>query len=471
MEWLWNGLLHILLYLPWMIFVSGPLEIIHLLLSPHGIFDYLTTDALTNLIFGNFINDPFNIKHLPLFFLALSIVAVGLIVIMFIMQLIIIQFTETHTIREKLGKAIKNTFLAVLIIVFIPLFFSLINYLITGLLVVLKITATGKLNDLADRLWGIGAPDAQSASNIPSGYGLPPTELTTSWNFILEFVAIWFTLYVLFVAAMTLIERIIDLILLFSISPIVASMMPVDQGKRLGVWKEMVIGKFIIGPGTIMPIYIFMQILPAAIADIDKTFSGCSVMLASVGSAAITDIGKTFSSSGDAWLERQILYALFCTAGAVSCLKTQKIINHLVTQNLGVQSAIDSNGAGIASSIVGKARSFASLASGGAGGLKLGKQILLGGAKDGKNTDGSSKPANGLLKNGLTSYLGKSAKGAANIAGRIGKSREDRTMRRDFGRKMAVPVTRPWNNLINTARSSWNDVANSYNDGRNGSST
>ncbi|WP_308150133.1 Mbov_0396 family ICE element transmembrane protein [Spiroplasma sp. AdecLV25b] len=448
MDWLWNGLLHILLLLPWMIFVSGPLEIIYLLLSPHGIFDYLTTDALTNLIFGNFIDDPLNIKHLPLFFLALSIVAIGLIVIMFIMQLIIIQFTETHTIREKLGKAIKNTFLAVLVIIFIPLFFSLINYLVTGLLVVLKITAEGKFTDLADRLWGIGAPDAQSASDIPKNYGMPPTNLTMSWNFILELVAIWFTLYVLFVAAMTLVERIIDLILLFSISPIVASMMPVDQGKRLGVWKEMVIGKFIIGPGTMLPIYIFMQVLPEAIADISKTFSG---------------------SSGDIWIERQILYALFCTAGAISCLKTQKFINHLVTQNLGVQSAIDSNGAGIASSIAGKAHGFASLAAGGAGALKLGKQMLIGGAKDGKNPDGSTNSANGLLKNGLTGYLGKGAKGTANIAGRIGKSHADGTKLKDFGSVVASPVTRPYNAISNSLSSARDALSNVYGEGRYGS--
>ncbi|WP_342277079.1 Mbov_0396 family ICE element transmembrane protein [Spiroplasma endosymbiont of Nebria brevicollis] len=446
MNWLWDGLLHILLLLPWMIFVSGPLEIIHLLLSPHGIFDYLTTDALTNLIFGNFIDDPFNTKHLPQFFLALSIVAVGLIVIMFIMQLIIIQFTETHTIREKLGKAIKNTFLAVLVIVFIPLFFSLINYLITGLLVVLKITAEGSFTDLADRLWGIGAPNAQSASQVAEGYGMPPGSIE-NWNFILELVAIWFTLYVLFVAAMTLVERIIDLILLFSISPIVASMMPVDQGKRLGVWKEMVIGKFIIGPGTMLPIYIFMQVLPAAVVDISKTFNG---------------------SSGDIWLEKQILYALFCTAGAISCLKTQKIINHLVTQNLGVQSAIDSNGAGIAGSIAGKARGFASLASGGAGALKLGKQMLVGGAKDGKNPDGSTNSANGLLKNGLTGYIGKGGKWGANIAGRIGKSHAEGTKAKDFGSKLVSPITTPVKNVLGTLSSARDALSSSYGEGRYG---
>lgn len=448
MDWLWNGLLHTLLTLPWMIFIAGPLVIIHLLLSPNGIFDYLTTDALTNLIFGNFIDDPLNTKHLPVFFLAFSIVAFGLIVIMFIMQLIIIQFTETHTIREKLSKAIKNTFLAVLVIIFIPLFFSLINYLITGLLVVLKITAEGKFTNLADMLWGIGAPDAQSAAaaNVPPNYGMPPVSLTMSWNYLLELVAIWFTLYTLFIAAMTLVERIIDLVLLFSISPIVAAMMPVDQGKRLGVWKEMVIGKFIIGPGTMLPIYIFMQVLPAVIVDIGTTFKGSGV---------------------DNWVERQILYALFCTAGAISCLKTQKIINHLVTQNLGVQSAIDSNGAGMAQSIIGKVGAFAGLVAGGAGALVLGKQMLMGGATDGKNADGSVKPANGLLKNGLKGYLGKGAKGSANIAGKIGKSHADGTKAKDFGSKVASPFTSPFKAAGRAFTSATDSLKTSYREGRN----
>lgn len=408
MQWLWDGLLYIIMYLPWLIFIQGPLYLIDILLkSPSnghgGIFDYLTTDAITNLIFGNFTKDPLNSKNLPEFFVALSIVAVGVILIMFIMQLIIIQFTETHNIREKLGKAIRNTFLAFLVIVFIPFFMSIINYLMTGLLEVLKITSLGKDTSLADLLWKIGADSAQAASkHIPGDFSIPDIDDLKHWNFILEFIAVWFTLYVLFIASMTLVERIIDLLLLFSISPIVAAMMPVDQGKRLGVWKEMVIGKFIIGPGTMLPIYIFLEILPKAITDITN-------------------------NSNFSWLERQVLYTLFCTAGAISCLKTQKIINHLVTQNLGVQSAIDSNGANIAGNIIGKARGFAALAAGGVGALKFGKQIAFGGAKDGKNPDGSVNKANGLLKNGITGYTGKSFKGIAKGIGKVQKHHDQGT--------------------------------------------
>ncbi|WP_338979912.1 Mbov_0396 family ICE element transmembrane protein [Spiroplasma endosymbiont of Lasioglossum malachurum] len=419
MDWLTDIILGALLFIPWLIFIQGPLYLIDILLrSPNhghgGIFDYLTTDAITNLVFGDFTKVPLNSKNLPLFFSALAIVSIGVILIMFIMQLIIIQFTETHTIREKLGKAIKNTFLAFLVIVFIPFFMSTINYLITGLLAVLQITALGKNASLADLLWGIGAPDANAAQHDPGVYSMPPISQLKHWNFILEIIAVWFTLYVLFVASMTLVERIIDLLLLFSISPIVASMMPVDQGKRLGVWKEMVIGKFIIGPGTMLPIYIFLQILPKAILDITNN--------------------TNFS-----WLEKQVLYTLFCTAGAISCLRTQKIINHLVTQNLGVQSAIDSNGAAIAGNIMGKARTFASLAAGGAGALKLGKQIAFGGAKDGRNPDGSQKKANGLLKNGITGYLGKGTKGIAKGIGKFQNSHDQGTKWQDTKNNLKSP--------------------------------
>lgn len=446
---MWTGLLSILLWWPWIIFVQGPLYIIQTLLKSGGIFDYLTTNALTNLIFGDFVKDPLNSQNLPRFFTTLSIVAVGLILIMFIMQLIIIQFTETHTIREKLGKAIKNTFLAVIVIIFIPFFFSLINYLIMGLLQVLKITSLGKDMSLADLLWGIGAPSEKAAKNAGS-FGMPASEYITSWNYILEFVAIWFTLYVLFIASMTLVERIIDLLLLFSIAPIVSAMMPVDQGKRLGVWKEMVIGKFVIGPGTMLPIYIFLEILPKAIIDIRGT-------------------------SGFTWLEKQLLYTLFCTAGAISCLRTQKIINHLVTQNLGVQSAIDSNGAGIASSIAGKARGFAALAAGGVGALNLGKQMLIGGKGDTQNPDGSVNKANGLLKNGIGGYGLKIAKGGLKGAGigaaKMQNSYNDKTMLKDFGKTVVSPVVYPATKLATgigkLAKEGWDGVSSSVRDGYN----
>lgn len=450
MDWLKDILLWALLFLPWLIFIQGPLYLIDVLLkSPNhghgGIFDYLTTDALTNLIFGNFNKDPLNSQNLPKFFVALSIIAVGVILIMFIMQLIIIQFTETHTIREKLGKAIKNTFLAFLVIVFIPFFMSTINYLMTGLLQVLQITSLGKNGSLADLLWSIGAGSAEAASkHIPGQFGIPEIADLKNWNFILEFIAVWFTLYVLFVASMTLVERIIDLLLLFSISPIVAGMMPVDQGKRLGVWKEMVIGKFVIGPGTMLPIYIFLEILPKAILDISNN--------------------TNFS-----WFEKQVLYTLFCTAGAIACLKTQKIINHLVTQNLGVQSAIDSNGAAIAGNIMGKARDFAALAAAGAGALKLGKQIAFGGAKDGKNPDGSVKKSNPLLKNGITGYLGKGSKGLSKGIGKIARSHAQGTK----WQNTKNIIKNPFVGLNNTARTAvsekWNEnISNPFNEGKYG---
>lgn len=414
MDWLTDIILGALLFIPWLIFIQGPLYLIAVLLRPHGIFDYLTTDAITNLIFGKFNEDPLNSKNLPIFFSVLAVVSIGVILIMFIMQLIIIQFTETHTIREKLGKTIKNTFLAFLVIVFIPFFMSAINYLMTGLLSVLQITALGKNDSLADLLWGIGAPDYDSSLHPYGVFSMPDISYLKHWNFILEIVAVWFTLYVLFVASMTLVERIIDLLLLFSISPIVAAIMPVDQGKRLGVWKEMVIGKFIIGPGTMLPIYIFLEILPKAIVDITK-------------------------NANFGWVEKQVLYTLFCTAGAISCLRTQKIINHLVTQNLGVQSAIDSNGAAIAGNIMGKARTFASLAAGGAGALKLGKQIAFGGAKNGRKSDGSEKKANGLLKNGITGYLGKGTKGFAKGIGKIQNSHDQGTKWQDTKNNLKSP--------------------------------
>lgn len=452
MDWLKDILLWALLFIPWLIFIQGPLYLIDVLLkSPNhghgGIFDYLTTDALTNLIFGDFNKDPLNSQNLPKFFVALSIVAVGVILIMFIMQLIIIQFTETHTIREKLGKAIKNTFLAFLVIVFIPFFMSTINYLMTALLQVLQITSLGKNDGLADLLWKIGAASKDVADkHVPGQFGIPAVSDLKNWNFILEFIAVWFTLYVLFIAAMTLVERIIDLLLLFSISPIVAGMMPVDQGKRLGVWKEMVIGKFIIGPGTMLPIYIFLEILPKAIYDI--------------------------SNNGNfGWVEKQVLYTLFCTAGAIACLKTQKIINHLVTQNLGVQSAIDSNGAAIAGNIMGKARDFASLAAGGAGALKLGKQIMFGGAKDGKNPDGSEKKSNGLLKNGITGYLGKGWRGTGKGIGKVARSHAEGTKWQDTKNAVKNPLIGLKNKATTAFSEKWDEnISNPYKEGRYGRS-
>jgi len=386
-----NVILEILLGWIWIIFIQGPLVIIDILMQPGGIFSYLTMSGLTDLLFGGQV-DPvtFEPEHLPKYFVIFFVIATVTIVIMFIMQLIIIQFTETHTIREKLMKAIKNTFLSIMVIFFIPFFFTLINFLMVGLMSVLNLETFGKEGSLAKTLWQIG--NLSGGYPVPTSYGPPPFGALTEWNYLVEFIAVWFTLYTLFLSSMTLVERIIDLLLLFSIAPIVAAMMPVDQGKRLGVWKEMTIGKFIIGPGTMLPIYIFIELLPKVMQDAAVHFNG------------------------DPW-GRNLLLALFCSAGAISCLKTQKIINHLVTQNLGVQGAIDSNPSGMLGSIVGKAASFASLVGGGVDAAKFGKKALFGseGKPDGQGgTTGGSR--------GLFSHIGQTgASVMRNVSGFTGR--------------------------------------------------
>lgn len=438
-------ILEILFRWIWIILIQGPLYIIDLLMKPNGIFDYLNITALPKILFGS-VDDTFKPSHLPYYFTVLSCVALALIIIMFIMQLIIIQFTETHTVREKLGKAIKNTLLSLVVIACIPFFFTILNYLMTGLMVVLTNAAFGK-SDLADTLWGLGGPKDVP---VPADFGFPSWGYLEDWNFLIEFVGVWFVLYVFITSSMVLVERIIDLVLLISISPIVAAMMPVDQGKRLGVWKEMVIGKFIIGPGTMLPIYIFLNILPIVVAD----------------------------ASGMAWFQRQILIAVFCAAGAVSCLKTQKLINHLVTQNLGVQGAIDSNGGNILSTIAGKASGFANLASGGIDALKFGKKMAFGGS-NGEGPGGRAPDANGQggQRGGLLPMLGRGAfstfpkyagrvKGAYNSSGGwksgLGWAGLEGTGLSGTGRS----IRNSWNAAKNATWSTGSAFKNAYKSGR-----
>lgn len=63
-------------------------------------------------------------------------------------------------------------------------------------------------------------------------------------------------------SAVTFIQRIFDIVLLFIISPISVSTIPVDDGNRFRIWKEMTIAKVLGAYGIILSMNLFFIIIP-----------------------------------------------------------------------------------------------------------------------------------------------------------------------------------------------------------------
>lgn len=71
------------------------------------------------------------------------------------------------------------------------------------------------------------------------------------------------TIMVMFVmSAITFIQRIFDIVLLYIISPVSVSTIPVDDGQRFKIWKDMTISKILSAYGIILSMNLFFIIIP-----------------------------------------------------------------------------------------------------------------------------------------------------------------------------------------------------------------
>ena len=72
-----------------------------------------------------------------------------------------------------------------------------------------------------------------------------------------------FVMLVMFVlSSIVFIQRIFDIILLYLVSPISISTIPLDEGNRFKVWKDMMIGKILSAYGIILVMNLFFLIIP-----------------------------------------------------------------------------------------------------------------------------------------------------------------------------------------------------------------
>lgn len=72
-----------------------------------------------------------------------------------------------------------------------------------------------------------------------------------------------FVMLVMFVlSSISFIQRIFDIVLLYLVSPVSISTIPLDEGNRFKVWKDMMIGKILSAYGIILVMNLFFLIIP-----------------------------------------------------------------------------------------------------------------------------------------------------------------------------------------------------------------
>ena len=83
-----------------------------------------------------------------------------------------------------------------------------------------------------------------------------------SMNYLIGILGSLVMLVMFVLSSLTFVQRIFDVILLYIISPVSISTIPLDEGNRFKVWKDMMIGKILSAYGIILVMNLFFLVIP-----------------------------------------------------------------------------------------------------------------------------------------------------------------------------------------------------------------
>lgn len=343
--------------LTYSIFIFGPLCIVN------GLGDaitFLSGPKIINLVFDTN-SKYFKVPPQFIIFLAISIALVAIFGACSILQALIKQ-----NVKSELVGLFNRIIMFVILMVFIPLFFWLINFTITSIMALLMPQLIDG-RSLADLVGKLGFIDGKKHDDWHYDIGYP------DWNHYNLFLGAFgsiFCLLIFFLMGISLIKRNFDLFLLYIISPVVlASIASGAKWQKIHLWKDLVIGRFISSLGIILTLTLFINLQP--------------IML---------NVATNLSSD---WVGQATFQLLFLAGGAVAVLDAQLLFSTLIGNTVGVHDGLNML---IANKNVNKGLKTGTLGAMGVGtNLMAGKKGLLfrsgtkGGIREGIKSSGIAK--------------------------------------------------------------------------------
>lgn len=154
-----------------------------------------------------------------------------------------------------------------------------------------------------ERMFVTGQLDYNSLSVVKQYYDL------SEMNFFVGIAGGLVILVMFVMSAVMFVQRIFDIILLYIVSPASVSTIPLDDGGRFRIWREMLVSKVLSAYGIILSMNIFFLVVPQI--------------------SQITFFGNAFKDG--------IVQLLFVIGGAFSITKANMIIAQLTGSNAGMQ--------------------------------------------------------------------------------------------------------------------------------------
>jgi len=241
----------------WMVFVQGPLNLIAVV---QEVFQYLTVGVIFDVLFNGKRN--FGIENIPASFWGFCIIAVFLSVLIFIVQYLTYTFNEDLDLKTKIVKSLKSTGLGIVFTFFIPVGFYGVVILIEFLQTAIQLNFGLKNTNLAKLLYKMGDPNWTGDLNgVPDDYKAPDGLYKNFAGYAIVLVLTWFILYTLIMLCASVVQKAIELFLLFLIGPMVAAWMVNDHGVRMRQWKDMVMAKALVSIGSILSYVIMINFM------------------------------------------------------------------------------------------------------------------------------------------------------------------------------------------------------------------
>lgn len=191
------------------------------------------------------------------------------------------------------------------------------------------------------------------------------------------------------IATIKLCGRLINIIILYIISPVVVATMSIDDGKRFEAWKEISISKLFSILGSVLAMYIYMVFLNI-----------------------VVQAQKGIASTGGINIFISVIFFLICAiSGALMVIKGSDMLDSIVSQNAGGQDGLSPMGMASLGRVLGRGIGKAKGSLFGKPSAKGGNGGAGGGANSGGNgtfNKTGSTGAWGSLKNAMgNSPMGK----------------------------------------------------------------
>jgi len=216
-------------------------------------------------------------------------------------------------------------------------------------------------------------------------------------NFFLGIGSGLVILVLLVIASIMFVQRIFDIILLYIVSPVSTATIPLDDGGRFRIWREMLVSKILGAYGIILSMNIFFLIIPQlnAVRFFDSSFQNGIVRL------------------------------LFFIGGAFSVTRASMVIAQLTGSNAGAQEA---------QQMMGSIQTGSKMAKTGVAGAMAAGGMLLGGADFAKNKKRGAGFLQNLVGTAKASHNRKAADGGGK-AGKAGKGKPEKDGEDKQGKK------------------------------------